>query len=65
MLLTLITDRLDAVNYAYKNEVIVVASAGYYGSTQLLYPARYEQCISVGTKDSCDLSNNVISRETF
>lgn len=45
----------DAVNYAYNNEVIVVASAGDYGSTQLLYPARYEQCISVGAKDSCEL----------
>lgn len=42
----------QAINVAYTAGVIVVASAGDYGSTQMLYPARYSNTISVGALDN-------------
>ena len=42
----------NAVKMAYDNNILIVAAAGDYGSTQMLYPARYDECISVGAMDS-------------
>jgi serine protease len=38
----------DAVNYAYENGVTVVAAAGNDGEGEVMYPAAFENCISVG-----------------
>jgi hypothetical protein len=40
-----------AVNYAVKNGVTVVAAAGNTGDDTILYPAKYEKSIAVGSLD--------------
>jgi hypothetical protein len=42
----------DAVQYAASHGVLVVAAAGNTGSTQVLYPAAYDDVIAVGAVDS-------------
>lgn len=42
----------DAVNYAYQNGVVLVASTGNAGIPAVLYPAAYEPVIAVGATDS-------------
>lgn len=37
----------DAVNYAYENQVIIVAAAGNDGDNSIIYPAAYNNVISV------------------
>ena len=45
-------DVLDAINYANSKKVVCFVAAGNAGSTkQLLYPAAYSECISVGSID--------------
>ena len=44
----------DAVNYAWKKGVVVVAAAGNEGTDQPIYPAYYENCISVAATDQND-----------
>src|SRR5690606_28459320 len=39
----------DAVNYAIKNNVAIVAAAGNAGTDKVLYPAAYRSVISVGS----------------
>lgn len=41
----------DAVNYAYQNGVILVASTGNAGIPTVLYPAAYDPVIAVGATD--------------
>ena len=50
-----IPDIIDAVHYAYARGVVVVAAAGNDGVSQLAYPARDSEVISVGatTADRC------------
>jgi thermitase len=45
----------DAVNYAWNNGVVVVASAGNGASTTPAYPAYYTNCIAVGATDANDV----------
>ncbi|MDX1778533.1 MAG: S8 family peptidase [Thermodesulfobacteriota bacterium] len=51
----------DAVNYAYENGVTVIAAAGNDGEGEVMYPAAFENCISVGAvgydKGLADYSN--------
>lgn len=51
----------DAVDYAYLNDVIVVAAAGNEGDDSIFYPASYDHVISVGatkqTREIADFSN--------
>lgn len=42
----------EAVNYAYENEVFVVAAAGNDGTETMYYPAALENVISVGSINS-------------
>lgn len=43
---------LEQINYANKNNVVCFVAAGNAGSTkQLLYPAAYTECISIGAVD--------------
>jgi major intracellular serine protease len=43
---------LDAINYANQNKTVCFVAAGNAGSTkQLLYPAAYTECISIGAVD--------------
>jgi thermitase len=42
----------DAVEYAASHNVLVVAAAGNTGTTQVLYPAAYNDVIAVGAVDS-------------
>jgi thermitase len=43
---------LDAINYANSKNVVCFVAAGNAGSTsQLLYPAAYTECISIGAVD--------------
>ncbi|MEJ6579643.1 MAG: S8 family serine peptidase [Akkermansiaceae bacterium] len=42
----------NAVKYAIKNGVVIIASPGNDGLTQSSYPARYEGVVSVGAVDS-------------
>jgi subtilisin family serine protease len=43
---------LDAINYANSKNVVCFVAAGNAGSTnQLLYPAAYSECISIGAVD--------------
>ena len=44
----------DAVNYAWSEGVVVVASAGNSGSTTPSYPAYYTNCIAVAATDAND-----------
>jgi thermitase len=44
----------DAVNYAWNNGVVVVASAGNSASTTPSYPAYYNNCIAVAATDAND-----------
>jgi thermitase len=44
----------DAVNYAWNNGVVVVASAGNSASTAPSYPAYYNNCIAVAATDAND-----------
>ena len=43
----------DAVKYAINKEVKVVAAAGNYGQEGVLYPARYEGVVAVGSVLLC------------
>jgi serine protease len=42
----------DAVDYAYRNKVTIVAASGNYGKDELLYPAEYDKTIAVGAVDT-------------
>ncbi len=43
---------LDAINYANSKSVVCFVAAGNAGSTkQLLYPAAYSECVSIGAVD--------------
>jgi len=44
----------DAIEYAYENDVIVVASSGNDATNTLLYPAAYPQTIAVGATNKSD-----------
>jgi thermitase len=44
----------DAVNYAWSNGVVVVASAGNSGNTVPSYPAYYSNCMAVAATDAND-----------
>jgi len=44
----------DVIAFAAGNDVILVASAGNYGSEVTFYPAAYDQTISVGAVDAND-----------
>ncbi len=50
-----------AVNYAYKNDVVIIAAAGNDGIEQIMYPAAYPQVIAVGavgpTQEKASYSN--------
>ena len=50
-----IPDIINAIHYAYERGVVVVAAAGNDGVSQLAYPARDSEVISVGatTSDLC------------
>jgi len=41
----------DAINYAYENQVIVVAAAGNEGNDSIIYPASYNNVVSVAAAD--------------
>lgn len=41
-----------SINNAIKSGIIVVASSGDYETDDMLYPAKYEDCISVGAIDN-------------
>ncbi len=43
-----------AVNYAWANNVVVIAAAGNNGTTTPFYPAWYGNCIAVASTDSND-----------
>ncbi len=45
---------LNAVNYAWNNGAVVVAAAGNLGNTNLVYPASYQNVISVAATDNTD-----------
>jgi serine protease len=57
-----IPELVDAINYAYRHRVLVVAAAGNEGSEQIAYPARAHHVLAVGatTIDGClaDYSND-------
>lgn len=42
----------EAIENAYNENIIIVASAGNYTDTEILYPARYEEVICVGSKSN-------------
>ncbi|RLC79204.1 MAG: hypothetical protein DRJ03_23935 [Chloroflexi bacterium] len=44
----------DAIEYAYENNVLVVAAAGNEGIKQKVYPAAYDEVIAVTATDSND-----------
>lgn len=44
----------DAVQYAYENDVLVVAAAGNAGSDAPFYPAAYPEVVSVAATDQFD-----------
>lgn len=44
----------NAIQYAYQSGVVIVAAAGNDATYQSLYPASYENVISVGSTDSYD-----------
>lgn len=48
----------NAINFAYEQGVIIVAAAGNLGSTARIYPASFENVISVG---AFDFTGNVAS----
>ncbi|WP_218916070.1 S8 family peptidase [Kosmotoga pacifica] len=45
----------DAIEYAYENDVVVVAASGNDGKEGLLFPAAYSQTIAVGATAKSDL----------
>ena len=45
---------LNAVRYAHDRNVVVVAAAGNYGTTALVYPAAYSEVLSVAGTTSTD-----------
>lgn len=42
----------EAINYAHKNGLILVAAVGNYGTSTIYYPAGYEEVIGVGSVGS-------------
>lgn len=44
----------DAVNYAWKKGVVVVAAAGNHGNSYPVYPAAYANCMAVAATDQND-----------
>jgi thermitase len=48
----------SAVQYAYSNNVLMVASSGNQGSSSVLYPARYPQVVAVGASNMNNLPAN-------
>ena len=54
----------DAVEYAYNNGVIVIASAGNDGNSSLLYPASYDTVISVASTDSSNAHSSFSNHNT-
>ena len=44
----------DAVRYAERQGVVVIASSGNYGSTRKIYPAAYPTVVAVGATDDRD-----------
>ncbi|TDX59196.1 S8 family peptidase [Orenia marismortui] len=42
----------EAIEYAYKHNVTVIAASGNYSSDELLYPSQYTQVIGVASIDS-------------
>lgn len=44
----------SAVNYATSRNVVVVAAAGNFGTSRLVYPASYDRVIAVSAIDSTD-----------
>lgn len=52
-------DVLQALNAAWRDGIIIIASAGDYGTNDMLFPARADYVISVGAVDG---SNNVWER---
>jgi subtilisin family serine protease len=51
----------DAINYAYSQGVIMIASAGNNNSSSTYYPACYENMISVASTDSDDIKASTSS----
>lgn len=41
----------NAIKSAYDNNIIIIASAGNYTNTKLLYPAAYDEVLCVGAKN--------------
>ncbi len=52
----------DAVAYANRKGVVLVAAMGNSGIAEAFYPAAYEEVIAVGATDSRDLVNNFSTR---
>lgn len=46
----------DVINYAIENDVLIVASAGNSGIGALIYPAAFDNVLSVGATDVNDIS---------
>ncbi|WP_413304064.1 S8 family serine peptidase [Bacillus sp. 1P10SD] len=50
----------DAIDYAESKNVLIIAAAGNEGKNQVMYPAAYEEVISVGSVDT-----NTLQRASF
>lgn len=48
----------DSVKYAWNKGVVLVAAAGNYGATPLLYPAQLSQVIAVGATDGNNIKTS-------